>query len=185
MAQERGFENDWVDILHKAWHSDDDSNPLKFVENGFFRIYQKAGRETLKNYLGTDEEIDFSMINRIIDRFRKGEPKIVLKRMGRESGDIRLELVDFSDVKALVIEWTHGNNPALKGIDIPAFLYSTPEETLDHRLIRARDNGADSSFTKVVLEIEQEKLMSQAKKAAFIISKNGELINVHEFLEKT
>ncbi len=56
----------------------------------------------------------------------------------------------------LVIEWTHGNNPNLNGVDVPILLNSTPEETLAHRRARNRDGKTDSPFTTMVLAIEQD-----------------------------
>jgi alpha-galactosidase len=82
--------------------------------------------------------------------------------------------VDFQYIKVLIIEWTHGNSDFFEGVDIPVLLNSTPEETLEHRKSRNRDGGADSPFTTMVLEIEQQMLASQAGKAKLIMSKSGE-----------
>ena len=108
-------------------------------------------------------------------RFKNGDKHIPLKRMGRLPGELYFKTVDFSDVSVLLIEWTHGNNCRLSGVDLPVFLFSTPEETLAHRLSRARDRGADSPFTSLVLGIEQAMVNSQAESASIIIRKNGEL----------
>lgn len=58
----------------------------------------------------------------------------------------------------LVIEWTHGNSDWYEGVDIPVLLNSTPAETLAHRQARNRDGRADSPFTTMVLELEQQML---------------------------
>ncbi|MBN2619371.1 MAG: hypothetical protein JXR64_13765 [Spirochaetales bacterium] len=139
-------------------------------------IYNKNGREGLEKYLGTSNEIEFELINSIISDFKNGEKEIDLKRMGRTLDSIYFENVNFEKTDILVIEWTHGNNRLLNGVDFPIFLYSTPEETLQHRKSRARDNEVDSPFTKIVLEIEQNLLNSQYKNTELIISKNGEII---------
>jgi hypothetical protein len=86
-----------------------------------------------------------------------------------------------SETQVLILEWTHGNSDFLSKVDIPVLLNSTPEETLEHRRSRNRDGKLDSPFTMMVLNIEQEKLKSQAHKAKIIITKGGELINYDTF----
>ena len=116
----------------------------------------------------------------IIKLFKAGANQINLKRMGRTTDDIRYEAVDFSGVQVLIIEWTHGSNALLEGVDFPIFLFSTPAETLAHRLARGRDKNTDTPLISLVLEIEQGKLISQAGTAKLIISKDGELISLAE-----
>jgi len=103
--------------------------------------------------------------------------------MGRKINELWYDWIDFSNTNVLVIEWSQGGNPNLKGIDISILLNSTPEETLEHRLSRNRDGNVDSAFTSLVLAIEQGKLKCQAKRADIIIAKNGELINYNKLLE--
>jgi alpha-galactosidase len=141
------------------------------------RIYNEAGDDGLRGYLGSAKEIDFDEINGIIQRFKSGEDKISLKRMGREEGQLWYDAVDFSDTQVLIIEWTHGGSDHLQGVDIPVLLWSTPAETLAHRRARGRDKGVDSPFTARVLEIEGELLHTQAHKARLILSSAGELIS--------
>ena len=81
----------------------------------------------------------------------------------------------------LIVEWTHGNSDYLEGVDIPVLLNSTPAETLAHRRARNRDGKTDSAFTTLVLEIEQQKLEDQARKARLILSKQGELLSYAEY----
>jgi len=66
-------------------------------------------------------------------------------------------------------------------VDIPVYLHSTPQETLEHRRLRARDGAPDSPFTAMVLEIEQQLLQSQAHKARIIVSKRGELLTWEQY----
>lgn len=148
------------------------------IENDKERLkrYTESGKEGLEKYLGTDEEINFTELNEIILNFKKNAPYIRLKRMGRTPESISYESVDFRNIDVLVIEWTHGNNQRLRGVDYPVFLFSTPQETLKHRLSRGRDSGVDSPFTQMVLKVEQELLNTQTK-SALIINKNGEIIN--------
>lgn len=137
--------------------------------------YQESGEKGLKSYLGTQREIDFQEINEIIAKFKDHAKQIYLKRMGRSKEVLWYDSVDFSDVEVLLIEWTHGNNANLKGVDIPIFLYSTPEETLAHRRSRNRDGGVDSPFTTLVLSLEQALLESQRSSARIIVTKSGDV----------
>ena len=83
-----------------------------------------------------------------------------------------------------MLEWTHGNNDNLRGIDIPIFLGSTPAETLAHRIERNRDGAPDSPFIAMVLGFEQDMLTAQSPKAKIIISKQGEVIDCEEYIRR-
>ena len=144
-------------------------------------VYEKGGYEALVNYLGSQQEIDFEKVNHILKDFKNGKEKISLKRMGRTPEEQWYEEVDFSRVDILFLEWTHGNSDCLTEVDIPILLNSTPEETLAHRKARNRDQGVDSPFVNMVLEIEQEMLKKQAYKAKIIVTKDGELITYTEY----
>ena len=102
--------------------------------------------------------------------------------MGREETELWYDPVDFSDKNVMIIEWTHGNNHNLQGVDIPILLNSTPQETLEHRRSRNRDGATDSPFTTMVLEIEQGMLISQAPNAKLILSKSGEILAYRDFV---
>ncbi len=101
--------------------------------------------------------------------------------MGRSESEIWYEKIDFSKKNILVIEWTHGNNDLIHGVDIPILLNSTPSETLEHRKSRNRDGNLDSPFTMMVLELEQEKLVNQAARAKIIINKRGDILTYNEY----
>lgn len=161
---------------------DRDASPDKVIVHPWLDTYQRAGREALRRYLGTDAEIDFAEVNDIIKSFSGGAGHLNLKRMGRQADELWYDDVDVSGVQVLLIEWTHGNNERLEGVDVPILLSSTPEETLAHRRARARDGATDSPFTRMVLELEQEKLHSRASSAAIIVSKSGGLIDLPEYL---
>jgi hypothetical protein len=170
-------------MLKEIQESGNDSN-LEYVSRyPWLSIYQLAGRNGLKNYLGTTNEIDFKELTGIISRFKNGESRIFLKRMGREETELWYDHVDFSNKNILIIEWTHGNNDNLQGVDIPILLNSTPQETLEHRRSRNRDGATDSPFTTMVLEIEQNLLISQAPKAKLILSKSGEILAYKDFIK--
>ena len=155
----------------------EDADPKLSKKYTWYESYLKGGREGLEGYLGTPNEIGFEEIEEIVSKFKSGANKIFLRRMGRTDTELWYDEVNMKDVNVLIIEWTHGNSDYYEGVDIPVFLYSTPEETLEHRRLRARDKGTDSPFTTMVLEIEQDLLMAQSKKAKIIVSKSGEIID--------
>ena len=167
--------------LNVLWGQELDAEPTKVAEYPWLASYQKAGRAALAQYLGTALEQDFDEINGVIANFRSGAESGWLKRMGRTEDARWYSQVDFRDINVLILEWTHGNNGALKGIDIPILLNSTPEETRAHRRSRARDGKTDSAFTTMVLEIEQAELDRRAHTAKIIISKAGNILNPSDF----
>jgi hypothetical protein len=169
-------------ILKELQDSGNDSNKDYVSRYPWLSVYQRAGRNGLKNYLGTINEIDFKELTAIISRFKNGDSGILLKRMGREDTELWYDFVDFSNKNVIIIEWTHGNNHNLQGVDIPILLNSTPQETLEHRRSRNRDGATDSPFTTMVLEIEQDMLISQAPNAKLILSKNSEILTYRDFV---
>ena len=166
--------------LDALWPEGLDAEPKEAGARPWLAAYQAAGRKALSDYLGTEKEQDYGELNAILAAFRRGERTVWLKRMGRREEERWYDPVDFSQVEVLILEWTHGGNPALRGIDVPIFLNSTPEETREHRRLRARDGKTDSAFTTMVLEIEQEELRRAAPKARFILSKAGRLLSPEE-----
>jgi len=169
--------------LVKFWADENDADEDLINTYPWLKTYQHYGKQGLKGYLGTPNEINFDEINQIIDDFKSGKETIALKRMGRFQEELWYDSVDFSDKEILIIEWTHGNNKYLKGVDIPVLLNSTPEETLAHRQARNRDGKTDSAFVKIVLSIEQSLLFSQASRAKLIVSKSGMVISYDDYLE--
>lgn len=161
----------------------DDSDPCQCHQFPWLEQYQQAGIVALSEYLGSPAEIDFNLVSSILSDFKNGKPEVFLKHMGRSECDLWYDRLDCAGLKILIIEWTHGNSPFLLGVDYPVFLYSSPDETLAHRLERARDGKPDSAFTSMVLKIEQEKLMSRISSAALIMDKNGRIRKAEEFKE--
>jgi hypothetical protein len=141
------------------------------------RVFQAGGRAALDAYLGSGEEIDFDEVDAILAAFHAGADTLLLKRMGRNPGELWHDQVDVTGVQVIVLEWTHGNSPNLHGVDVAILLNSTPAETLAHRRSRARDGAVDSPFTTLVLELEQAKLRASARRAAVIVSSNAELLD--------
>lgn len=181
MVEDGVFSRERFDLVRGWQAADDDANPVHKEEYPWFSSYLKAGREGLRGYLGTPGEIDFAEVSRIVKAFKNGEERIWLKRMGREETALWYEEVDFAPVNVLIIEWTHGNSDHYDGVDFPILLNSTPQETLAHRRARNRDGKTDSAFTMLVLEIEQELLKSQAKRAKLILSKEGKLLSYDDY----
>lgn len=167
--------------LRELWQAEADCDPTNAKVDPWLALYQKAGRQTLSRYLGTPAEISFAELSNILSWFHQGADRIYLKRMGRETGCLWYDSVDFSETRVLIVEWTHGNSDYLDGVDIPILLNSTPSETLAHRRARNRDGKTDSAFTTMVLELEQEKLEAQAYKAKIILSKSGELLRYSDY----
>ncbi len=160
----------------------DDADAAQVAEHPWLAEYLKAGRAALAAYLGTPRETDFDEINGILADFHDGATSLLFKRMGRREGERWYEEVDLRHVAVIVLEWTHGNNEHLRGVDIPILLNSTPEETLAHRRARARDRGVDSPFTTLVLAIEQEKLHARAHAAEIIVAKSGQVQSFADYL---
>lgn len=171
------------EILMELQKDDQDANPEYISKYPWLSIYQQAGKNGLKSYLGTSNEINFTEISDIICQFKNGAETIFLKRMGREETDLWYEEVDFTNKRVMIIEWTHSNNDNLQGVDIPILLNSTPQETLEHRKARNRDGAIDSPFTSMVLSIEQDLLVSQASKAKLIVAKNGDILSYNDFIK--
>ena len=138
-------------------------------------VYNESGEDGLRGYLGTPEEIDFDRINKELSEFKAGKDIIEIKHMGREDGDISYDETDFTGIKVLILEWTHGGSEYLKGVDIPVFLESSPEETKARRIKRGRDENAASPFICRVVELEQEKLDLQGKNARIVVGKDGKV----------
>lgn len=161
-----------------------DADRRRLSEHPWLATYQKAGRKALVGYLGTQDEIDFDEVNRLLAAFKDGAAELQLKRMGRVETERWYETVDLSGTRVIILEWTHGNNANLTVVDVPILLNSTPEETLAHRRSRARDGAIDSPFTTTVLELEQALLHSQAGTARIIVAKSGELIDYDTYLQQ-
>lgn len=113
-------------------------------------IYHMHGRQGVADYLCGPEEIEYEKINRIIADFKNGNEVLSLKRMGKTEDSIWYEDVNVKDCSVLILEWTHGNNENLKGVDYTIYLHSTPEQT---------------------------KLLSQVKNAKVIVDADGTIVS--------
>jgi len=169
--------------LDALWPDGLDADPRKADEYPWLEVYQAAGRDALRAYLGTEAEQDYEELNAILRAFHRGDSPLWLKRMGRTEEARWYDAVDFREIGVLFVEWTHGGNPLLEGTDLSVLLHSTPEETREHRRSRGRDGKTDSAFTTMVLEIEQEELLRAAPRADWILSKAGKLISARDVTE--
>ena len=161
--------------------SDRDSDPAACADAPWLAVYQRAGREALSGYLGTDKEQEYAQLEDVLRRFRKGAEHIWLRRLGRSPEDLWYERKDFSATSVLILEWTHGNSGLFAGVDIPILLASTPAETRAYRLACGRDANADTAFITMVLELEQAKLEARAGAAKIIVSKDCQLLTHEEY----
>ena len=82
-----------------------------------------------------------------------------------------------------MVEWTHSNSDYYSRVDIPIYLDSTPQETLQYRLERNRDQWIDNPFTMMVLDIEQKMLKKQAEKAKLIVTRDGTVLDRKEYAQ--
>ncbi len=163
--------------MFRLWKEESDPDPEKLKEHPWLKAYQENGRKALKEYLGTDREQDYKEVNEILRQFRQGQEKIYFKKMGRSEEERWYDLVDVTNKDVLLLEWTHGGNENIEGVDVGILLNSTPEETREHRRLRARDGKTDSAFTTMVLSIEQEELDDRGRYAKIKISKSGMIMD--------
>ena len=136
--------------------SGNDADEKHVGKYSWYESYLRNGRKALENYLGTEKEINFEEVNRLVHAFKAGGEKLWVRHMGREETELWYEEKDFTGIKVLLVEWTHSNSEYYSGVDIPIYLDSTPGETLQSRLERNRDQWIDNPFTMMVLDIEQK-----------------------------
>lgn len=168
-------------VLKELQLKDLDADPAEQGRHPWLAAYQEAGRAALSGYLGTELELEYGQLEAVLGRFKSGEDKIWLKRLGRDDTALWYEEKDFAGVQVLVLEWTHGNSGKFAGVDIPILLSSTPAETRAYRLSRGRDSNADTAFITMVIELEQAKLQARAGSARLIISNGCEVLSYEEY----
>ena len=181
LVKDGEYNKERFQTVHKLQEEGNDADPENIKKYPWYKSYINGGRNALKVYLGTGNELAFKEVEDVVDQFKSGAEKIWLKRMGRSNTQIWYDDVDFKNVDVLLIEWTHGNSDCFNGVDIPILIHNTPAETLKYRLLRNRDCGIDSPFTTMILDIEQESLINQAHKAKIIITPSGDRLNYEEY----
>lgn len=181
MLEQNVYTSDTARELKVLQETETDSEPQEADGRPWLTVYQKAGRESLAEYLCSEQEQEFDVLTKTLTQFKNGAEKIWLKRMGRTETELWYEKKDFRGVSVLILEWTHGNCRKFEGVDIPILLNSTPAETREYRLLRARDANTDTPFISMVLEIEQGMLEKQAHAAKLILSKSGDFLTYAQF----
>ncbi|RKJ41377.1 adenylylsulfate kinase [Acutalibacter sp. 1XD8-33] len=170
-----------AEVLKNLQEEGLDPQPKQAEAYPWMEVYQAAGRKELDQYLGNPVEQEYDRLESVLTAFKKGENKLWLKRLGREETALWFDEKDFTGVSVIILEWTHGNSGKFQGVDIPILLNSTPAETREYRLLRARDANTDTPFIAMVLELEQAKLEARAHAARIILSKAGKIISYDQF----
>lgn len=161
------------EILTELQRSGQDANDRLRVQYRWLEIYQDHGDRALEQYLGTEQELGFEELSKLLLAFKDRERELVIRHMGREPHEIWYEWVDVSEAPVLILEWTHGNSRLLTGIDVSVVLTGTPEETLENRKRRNRDAAIDSPFVARVLRIEQKKIDAGLHRADILQDMQG------------
>lgn len=176
MVEKGKYTEERCTILHQ-WQKDfSDAEPSHVQGNEWFETYLSGGEKALKEYLGTERELDFEQIENVLKEFKSGKKKIMLRRIGNDLCDLWYDEIDVGSVDVIILEWTHANSTKFSGSDIRIVLESTPEETLMRRVARNRNPFADSAFLKTVLRIEQNLVSAQVKSADIVALLNGEIL---------
>ena len=162
------------EALKRLWENGTDADPKAAAAFPWLTVYQAAGKDALRAYLGTEAEQDYAELNALLADFRSGADTLWLKHMGRSEDERRYEPVDASHAELLLLEWTHGGSELLSGPDLSVLLLGSTEETLPYRRARNRDSYTDSPFTTMVLDLEQEKILARAGSAALILTRSGD-----------
>lgn len=157
---------------HHVYIMSGDNYPWRIPEENDamrMQIYESKGRPGLCDYLGTDQELDYGQVNRLLQGFKSREAVLPFRRLGKTKEEDWHEDVDVSGTDILILEWTHANSPFVHHKDISIYMDSTPEATLSRRIERGRNDNAASDFIAMVLDIEQDKLIDQSKHADYIV----------------
>lgn len=146
-------------------------------------LFAQGGEAALDEYLGTQKEIAFSRLEQIVADFKAGNPSVMLRIIDNPGNYVADDAkpLDCRNLSALVLEGTWSN--LVTGIDVKTFLYSTPDETLAHRIARGRDPKADSDVLKAILHNEQGKLQNIADNIAdIVINKQYQILRTADSL---
>jgi len=175
------YNPDVKNTLDKMWTGQDDFNVDLVEQYPFLKIYQEYGRAALTEYLGSVMEMEYEIMNPIIKEFKEGRDHIMLKRMNNGPDEIWYEEVDFYNIDIMFIEWVHASHQLLEGIDLWIMLDGTPQDTVAHRAMRKREKEIQGPWISVVLDIEDRQMRMGAKKAAIIVTKEGEIIDYPQY----
>lgn len=59
----------------ELWPEDGDAAPANVSRYPWLAVYQQAGRNALRGYLGTEKEIDFDQVGHIVSDFKQARPR--------------------------------------------------------------------------------------------------------------
>lgn len=140
------------------------------------KIYSTSQDIGLREFLGTDKEIDFQRLNEIIKDFKAGKEMLSLRFIDNPNNIIKHDkkLLGFSDIEVIIIEGTWSMN--IDNCDKKVFLENDYEATMAHRKRRGRDPL--TAFGEKVLAIEQEKIERLHAQADYIVKPSGHVIEV-------
>ena len=153
-------------------------------DNEKFReeLYEKGEEESLRGFLGEEEEILFSRLANIVKGFKDGAEKLSLRFIDNPNNVILHEEkeTDFSQVDVLVLEGTWSAKMVEANFRI--FLETDYKATLAHREARGRDPL--TPFGETVLAIEQSKLNDLKRDVDFVFDTEGKLVKPIDDWEK-
>lgn len=89
MLQEGVYNPENAATLKELQLADTDSEPKMVEEHPWLAAYQKAGREALSGYLGTDLEQEYDQLENVLTQFKAGQEKID-RRHRRGVGGVHL-----------------------------------------------------------------------------------------------
>lgn len=176
MVESGLFDGEIFEKLQKYQKEQNEKGHAEDIDEPWFQTYLEGGKAALNGHLGSRNEQNFDMLNDIISAFKNGAKELWFRRMGRDNTALWYEKADLTDIRVLILEWTHGLSKHLTGIDTRVFIHTTPEETYASRVARSRDENAKTDFIQAVIAIEQKQLSALIPTADIIINRAGETI---------
>ncbi len=136
-------------------------------------LFEAQADKGLIDYLGTNNEIDFPRIAKLVADFKAGASELQLRIMDTTNHHVHDDKrqLDTSKIDILVLEGTWSGT--IPGTDAKVFLETNFQETLEHRRKRARD--PITPFGEKVLGIEQNKLEKIKETCHYVIDVQGKL----------
>ena len=133
----------------------------KFNDAHRREIFDTKGKEALAAYLGSDEEILFSRLGEISQKFLAGEESVELRKINMQTCEITESIpTDVKDAKVLVFEGTWSCR--IPGLSESVFLATDFKKTAEHRtkraLVEIQDDENRRFIEEYVLPFEQVTL---------------------------
>ncbi len=147
------------------------ARPPKENDAHRLELFEQGKEAALQRYLGcggVNGEILFDRLNGISKAFKSGAENLDLRIMN--TADHRVEdphrPLPTWDLALVVMEGTWSSR--VESTDLRIFLWSTPEETREHRIARGRDK-LSPFIENIILPIEQGKLLEDKERRAHIV----------------